>query len=354
MSSISMIGLDTAKATFQVHGTDETGRAVLKRKLRRDGVVAFFAAQPACTVVLEACGAAHYWGRVLGALGHEVKLVPPEAARPFVKRGRKNDAADAAAICEAARRPEVKFVPVKTAERQGVLALHTARALLVKQQTMLANAMRGLAAEFGLTAPRGLVKLGQLMELAEAQAAAALPEAARQALRALHGRFRALEEEAATLEGAITSHARRDETARRLATIPGVGPITASLIAATVTDIGLFESARAFAAWLGLVPRQFSTGGKTRLGRITKAGNGAIRTSLVVGATSMIVRAGRWDSPTGTWIRGVLARRPTRLATVALANKMARVAWALMTREESYRPRGRVAAPAIPETAATA
>ena len=150
--SISMIGLDTAKATFQVHGIDETGRAALKRKLHRGGVVAFFAAQPACTVVLEACGAAHYWGRVLGALGHEVKLVPPEAARPFVKRGRKNDAADAAAICEAARRPEVKFVPVKTAERQGVLALHTARALLVKQQTMLANAMRGLAAEFGPTA----------------------------------------------------------------------------------------------------------------------------------------------------------------------------------------------------------
>lgn len=352
---ISMIGLDTAKAAFQVHGIDEAGGAVLRRKLHRGGMVAFFAAQEPCTVVLEACGAAHHWGRVLTGLGHTVRLVAPEAARPFVKRGKKNDAADAAAICEAARRPEMKFVPVKTVEQQATLALHTARALLVKQQTMLSNALRGLAAEFGLVAPRGVARLEQLMEAAEAQDRATLPEVARQALRALHDRFRALEGEAATLEKAIASHARRDVTARRLATIPGVGPITASLIAATVTDIGLFRSARHFAAWLGLVPRQFSTGGKTRLGRITKAGNGAIRTSLVVGATSMVVRAGRWDGATGAWLRGVLARRPTRLATVALANKMARVAWALMTREEGYRTRLRAAAaPAAPGAAAVA
>jgi transposase len=352
--SITMIGLDTAKAAFQVHGVNEEGRAEIKRKLSRGEVVAFFVAQPACTVVLEACGAAHHWGRVLGALGHEVKLVAPEAIRPFVKPGRKNDAADAAAICEAARRPEVRFVPVKSVEQLATLALHTARALLVKQQTMLANAMRGLAAEFGLVVAQGLRKLEALMEAADAQDQAALPEAARQALRALHGRFRALGEEAATLERAIVAHARRDETARRLATIPGVGPITASLIAATVGDIGLFKSARHFAAWLGLVPRQHSTGGKARLGRITKAGSSAIRTSLVLGATAMVHRAGLWNSAAGTWVRGVLARRPVRLATVALANKMARIAWALMTREEDYRPHGNRRTVAAVSDAATA
>ena len=352
--SITMIGLDIAKTAFQVHGMDEEGRAKIKRKLRRAEVTGFFEAQPGCTVVLEAWGAAHHWGRVLGALGHEVKLVPAEAVRPFVKQGKKNDAADAAAICEAARRPEVKFVPVKNVEQQGVLALHTARALLVKQQTMLANALRGLAGEFGLVVPQGLCKLEALMELVDAQEQATLPEAARQGLRALHKRFCALEEEAATLGKAIVAHARQDETARRLATIPGVGPITASLIAATVANIGLFKSARHFAAWLGLVPRQHSTGGKARLGRITKAGNGAIRTSLVLGATSMAFRAGQWDSAAGAWLRGVLGRRPARLATVALANKMARIAWALMTRKEDYRPHGRIVAAVAPDAAAMA
>jgi error-prone DNA polymerase len=339
--SIVMIGLDTAKAVFQVHGVDEEERTKIKRKLRRAEVTEFFAAQPACTVVLEACGAAHHWGRVLSALGHEVKLIAPETVRPFVKKGKKNDAADAAAICEAARRPGVKFVPVKSLEQQGTLALHTARALLVKQQTMLANALRGLGAEFGITVPQGLGKLKPMMEMAEAQEQASLPETARQALRALYERFCALEEEATKLERAIVAHARQHETARRLATIPGIGPITASLIAATVTDIGLFKTARHFAAWLGLVPRQHSTGGKTRLGRITKTGNSAIRTSLVLGATSMVFRAGQWNSAAGVWLRGLLGRRPTRLATVALANKMARVAWALMIRQEAYCPHGR-------------
>ncbi len=342
--SISMVALDTAKAVMQVHGMNEEGRAELRRKLRRHEVVEFFAALPACVVVLEACGAAHHWGRVLGALGHTVKLIAPEAVRPFVKKGKKNDAADAAAICEAARRPEVKFVPVKSAEQQATLALHTARSLLVKQQTMLSNALRGLAAEFGLVVAQGLMHIATLMAMVEQAEPAGLPEAARQALRALHARFCALEEEVLALERAIIAHARQNETARRLTTIPGVGPITASLIAATVVDISQFKSARHFAAWLGLVPRQHSSGGKTKLGRITKAGNSAIRTLLVVGATAMVYRAAKWDSAAGAWVRGVLARRPIRLATVALANKMARVAWALMTRKESYRPHHRVAA----------
>jgi transposase len=266
-----MIGLDIAKSVFQLHGIDASGEVQLKRKLRRSELIPFFEGQPRCTVVMEACGAAHHWARVLGGLGHEVRLIAPEAVRPFVKRGKKNDAADAAAICAAASRPDARFVPVKSLGQQGVLALHSARALLVKQQTMLANAMRGLATEFGLVVPRGI---------------------------------------AATVGG----------------------------------NIGAFRSARHFAAWLGLVPRQHSTGGKTRLGRITKAGDREIRTLLVLGATSMVHRAAQWNSAAGAWVRGLLERRPVRLVTVALANKMARIAWALMARNEVYRATGRAAA----------
>ncbi len=340
--SITMIGLDTAKSVFQIHGVDNAGKAAIRRKLRRSELIAFFEKQEACTVVMEACGAAHHWARVLTGLGHEVKLIAPEAVRPFVKKSKKNDAADAAAICEAASRPDVKFVPIKSLEQQGVLALHSARSLLVKQQTMLANAMRGLAAEFGLTVPLGLDKLVELMVLVDADEA--IPEPARQAVRGLLDHRNTLAASTKTFEAAIVVHARHDETARRLATIPGIGPITASLIAATVADIGVFQSARHFAAWLGLVPRQHSTGGKTRLGRITKTGNREIRRSLVLGATSMVHRAARWNSAAGVWTRGVLERRPVRLVTVALANKMARIAWAMMTRKEVYHAKGRVAA----------
>jgi transposase len=265
---ITTIGLDLARSMFQVHAVDEAGKVEARRKLRRGEVVPFFEAQPACVVVLEACGAARHWARVLTGLGHAVRLIAPEAVRPFVKKGKKNDAADAAAICEAACRPDVKFVPVKGLEQQATLALHAARALLVKQRTMLANAARGLAAEFGLTGPQGMDKLGELMALVDADEA--VPARARQAIGGLLDRCRALGESVEACEAEIVAHARGDAMARRLATIPGVGPITASLIAATVADIGAFESARAFAAWLGLVPRQHSTGGKTRLGRTTK------------------------------------------------------------------------------------
>jgi len=342
--SVTMIGLDTAKSVFQVHAVDAAGQVVTRRKLRRNELIAFFEKQAACTVVMEACGAAHHWARVLAGLGHEVKLIAPEAVRPFVKKGKKNDAADAAAICEAASRPGVRFVPVKSLEQQGVLALHSARSLLVKQQTMLANAIRGLAAEYGLTVGLGMGKLTELMQLLDADRA--VPEKARQALSTLFDQCRGLDESVETLEAEIVAHARHDDTARRLATIPGIGPITASLIAATVADIGVFQSARHFAAWLGLVPRQHSTGGKTRLGRITKAGNREIRRLLVLGATSMVHRAPGWNSAAGVWTRGVLQRRPVRLVTVALANKMARIAWAVMTRKEVYHAKGRVAAAA--------
>ncbi|MEO6779831.1 MAG: IS110 family transposase [Bradyrhizobium sp.] len=340
--SVTTIGLDTAKSVFQIHGVNEAGKAELKRKLRRSELIAFFEEREACTIVMEACGAAHHWARVLTGLGHTVKLIAAETVKPFVKKGKKNDAADAAAICEAASRPEVKFVAVKSVEQQAILALHSARSLLVKQKTMLANAMRGLATEFGLTVPKGIQKLDELMALVNSDDGMA-PQA-RQAITGLHDYCNDIQEGIETFEAEIVAHARGDDTARRLATIPGIGPITASLIAATVGDIGLFKTARHFAAWLGLVPRQNSTGGKTRLGRITKAGNREIRRLLVLGATSMVYRAQGWNSAVGAWVRKLLERRPVRLVTVAMANKMARIAWAVMTRKEVYHPKGGVAA----------
>jgi error-prone DNA polymerase len=227
-----MIGLDTAKAVFQVHALNLGGKAVSTHKLRRDQLVPFFEKLEACTVVMEACGAAHHWGRLLCGMGHDVKLIPSEAVRPFVKRGRKNDAADAAAICEAASRPNVKFVPVKSLEQQGTLALHSARSILVKQQTMLANALRGIATEFGLVVPLGIHRIGQLMARVEEEHTC--PDTGRMAMRGLHERFMSLRESIDKLEKLIVAHARSDAAARRLATIPGIGPITASLIVATV------------------------------------------------------------------------------------------------------------------------
>jgi transposase len=279
--SISMIGLDTAKSVFQLHGLDRVGKIVLRRKIRRSDLITFFGKQEACTVVMEACGAAHHWGRTLIGLGHDVKLIAPEAVKPFVKKGKKNNAADASAICTAASQPETKFVPIKTLEQQGTLALHTARSLLVKQKTMLANAMRGIATEFGLTTSQGIQNVDELITQVDADES--LPEDARQASKELYDHFRDKVLRIEALEAKIVYHARHDETARRIATVPGIGPITASLIVATVADIGAFKTARHFAAWLGLVPRQYSTGGKTRLGKITKTGNSEIRKSLVLG-----------------------------------------------------------------------
>jgi error-prone DNA polymerase len=342
---MSMIGLDIAKSVFQLHGIDAGGNVQLKRKLRRGELIAFFEQQPRCTVVMEACGAAHHWARVLRGLGYEVKLVAPEAVKPFVKRGKKNDAADAAAICAAASLPGAKFVAVKSVEQQGVLALHSARALLVKQKTMLANAVRGLATEFGLVVPKGMDKLEELVTLVERDES--FPQQAREVFAGLLEQCRTTADRIEGLEAEIVAHARGNDTARRLATVPGVGPITASLLAATVGEgIKNFKDARHFAAWLGLVPRQHSTGGKTRLGRITKAGNREIRKLLVLGATSMVYRAEHWSSAAGAWVRELLRRRPVRLVTVALANKMARIIWALMTRDEVYRAKGGVAAAA--------
>jgi len=339
--SISRISSETIEIPTTLLNRVETGKMEISRKLRRSELIAFFEKQEACTIIMEACGAAHHWGWVISCLGHEVKLIAPEAVKPFAKKGKKNDAADAAALCAAASRPDMKFVPIKSIEQQSILALHSARSLLVKQQTMLANAMRGLATEFGLTVPKGIAKLEELLEFVETDNA--FPEKTRRVFMGLFDQCRALADSIGALNAEIVAHARQDETARRLQTIPGVGPITASLIVATVVDISAFTSARQFAAWLGLVPRQYSTGGKTRLGRITKTGNREIRKLLVLGATSMVHRAPQWNSALGVWTRKVLERRPVRLVTVALANKMARIAWALMTRKEVYRATGRAA-----------
>jgi error-prone DNA polymerase len=333
-----MIGIDTAKSVFHIHGVDETGTTVIRRKLQRSELLNFFEQQASCLVVLEACSAGPHWARVFGGMGHDVKLIAPDAVKPFVKKGRKNDAADAAAICTAAMQPNTKFVPVKNVAQQGILALHSARGLLVKQQIMLGNALRGLLAEFGLVVPKGARHLDELMAMMETDNT--IPDEARQAVTLLFGQLQAGRERIKTLEAEIVSHARHDATARRLATIPGLGPMTASLMAATIGDFSVFASARHFAAWLGLVPRQHSTGGKASLGRITRTGNKEIRRLLIIGATSMLFRASYWKSAMGAWVRKLLQRRPARLASVALANKMARIAWALMTRDDVYRADG--------------
>jgi len=339
--SISMIGLDTAKSVFQLHGVDESGKTVLRRKLQRSEVVSYFEKLPPCTVVLEACGAAHFWARTLIGLGHDAKLIAPEAVRPFVKKHKKNDPADAEGLVTAGNHKGTKFVPVKDTEQQGILSIHTARALLVKQQTMLSNSVRGLAAEFGHTAAKGTEKLAELAS--EVAADEMMPARARQAIVGLYDQFRALDEGIQTLEAEIVAHAKSNEKARILDAIPGVGPITASLVVATVSDWSVFKTARDFAAWIGLVPRQNGTGGKVRLGKITKAGNKLIRKLLVSGATSMVRRAERWDSAMGRWTASLLKNgRPVRLVTVALANKVARVMWALTTHNDVYRPQGAV------------
>ncbi|KXV02699.1 transposase [Gluconobacter potus] len=336
---VTIIGLDIAKSVFQAHGTDASGKCLLKKKLGRSEVVSFFEKLERCLVVLEACGTSHHWARVIRDTGHEVKLIPPEMVKPFVKRGKKNDAVDAAAICLAAIHPDTRFVPIKNREQQSLLSLHSTRTLLVKQQTMLVNALRALAAEFGLIVPLGNSRLPEL--LAKIETSSNLPDALKQTTMLLFEQYGRLSESIENLEGGIRTHAKQDEDARRLLTIPGIGPVTASLIVASVTDIGAFDTARHFAAWLGLVPRQHSSGGKTRLGRITKTGNREIRKMLVLGATSMLYRAQKWDSAAGVWLCKLLERRPGRLATVALANKLARIIWALLSRKEIYRPTGR-------------
>jgi transposase len=337
MVEISTIGLDIAKAVFQVHGVDAAGEVAVRRSLRRAEVLTFFEDLRPCLVGIEACSTSHYWARQIRALGHEVRLLPPARVKPYVKRGRKNDAADAAAICEAVTRPHMQFVPVKTGEQQAVLMLHRARDLLVRQRTMLICALRGHLAEFGLVTGQGKGNFAKLVACLDTADGERLPELAVSALRLLVTQIGDANEKIEALETEIVARHRNDEASRRLASIPGIGPIIASVIAAAVPDASVFKSGRQFAAWLGLVPRQNSSGGKERLGGITKAGDRYIRRLLIIGATGLI-RYKRKTVPGGLdWVTGLLAKKPVRLVTVALANKMARIAWAILCRGELYR-----------------
>lgn len=329
---VTTIGLDLAKHVFQVHGVDAAGHIVLKRRLRRSQMISFFAGLAPCTVGMEACATAHFWARELQALGHDVRLMPAQYVKAYVKRG-KNDAADAAAICEAVSRPSMRFVPVKSEAQQAALMLHRARDLLMRQRTQLINAVRGHLAEFGIIEAQGAWNLPQV--LAHLEAEGELPEAARQVLRLLAAQLDEAENRIEDLDAQIAAWHKANPVSQRLTTIPGIGPLVATAIVATVPDAGVFRSGREFAAWLGLVPRQRSTGGKQRLGRISREGDRYIRRLLIIGAQAVLLRSKAARS--NPWIRELLAKRPRLVVAVALANKTARIAWAVMAKGQIYR-----------------
>ncbi|CAA7628064.1 transposase [Candidatus Terasakiella magnetica] len=330
-----IIGMDIAKQVFQVHATDSEGKVLHLRKLSRAQVLPFFAGLAAPALVgMEACGTAHHWARELTKLGHEVRLLPPTAVKPFVKLGKKNDAADAAAIREALARPHIHPVPIKTPEQQAVLALHAVREQLVAERTRMICAVRAHFAENGIVAATGRAKFATLdVQVND------LPRHAAVAVRVLLGRIASADADIAALEKELLEHHRTDEPSRNLATIPGIGPLAATLIAAKVGDPSRFKCGRDFAAWLGLVPRQNSSGGKDRLGRITKAGDRAVRRMLFLGALGQV-----WRAKPGTWLARLRDRKPAKLAAMALANKTARIAWAVLARGEVYRETLAVAA----------
>ena len=343
MTEVTTVGLDLAKSVFQVHGADRDGRPVVRKRLRRGQVLKFFGGLSPCLIGLEACASAHYWARELQALGHEVRLIPPQFVKPFVKTN-KNDASDAEAICEALIRPTMRFAAVKSAEQQSVLMLHRARELLVRQRTMLINALRGHCGEFGLVVAQGASKVAELIEVIEDPEDERLPTLAREALGSLVGQLRMVQAQVVGLEMKLKAWHRTNEASRRLATIPGVGVITATALVATIGDASQFHSGRQLAAWLGLVPRQHSSGGKERLGRISKRGDGYLRKLLVHGARTVLLWSRRKKEGRSPWQEALLARRPTNVVLVAMANKTARVVWVLLSRGETFRTEAQAAA----------
>ena len=335
MDQVSTIGVDLGKHVFQVHGADAAGHALFRKRLTRVKLLGFLAAQRPCVVAMEACAGAHYWGREIGKLGHSVRLIAPAYVKPFVKR-QKNDAADAEAICEAAQRPSMRFVPIKTEEQQANGIVFRARDLLVRQRTQCINAMRGHLLEYGYVFPQGIRHVAALVALVE-DVQSSVPQAVRSILKLLVDTFTALEGQIAEVDAEINQRASVDPTARRLMTIPGIGPIIATAITALVPAAQSFLSGRDFAAWLGLTPVQKSTGGKQKLGAVSKRGERTIRRLLITGASAVVRQASRRGAPERSWLAQMLARKPRMLVTVALANKTARIVWALLVKGGVYR-----------------
>lgn len=332
---LTTIGMDLAKNVFQVHGADKRGKPVLKKQLKRAQMLPFFANLAPCKIGMEACGSAHYWARELGRLGHEVRLMAPQFVSPYRKND-KNDGNDAEAICEALGRPNMRFVPVKDAEQQAVLCVHRARALLVAERTALVNQIRGLLSEYGIVVGQGVSRLRRALPEVLEDAANDLPALAREVFAERYSHLRALDARIEAYDRRLGALAQQMAPAQRLMQVPGVGPLTATAVVATVGDAQVFRNGRQFAAWLGLVPRQHSSGGKARLGRITKRGDAYLRTLLVHGARSVLCRPG--EDPRRRWAQALVQRRGFNKAAVALAAKQARLLWALLTHPDDYRP----------------
>ena len=336
MQTITTIGLDIAKSVFQVHGVDAQGIVILRRQLKRRHVLVFFQKLSPCLIGIEACASSHHWSRELQALGHTVRLMPPAYVKPYVKR-QKNDATDAEAICEAVTRPNMRFVATKTSEQQSCLTLHRTRHLFIRQQTSVINAIRAHLAEFGIIAPVGRRGVDQLLTVVADASDKRLPEVARACVSALGAQLRTLKAQILEFDRMIRAWYRSSEVSRRLDAIPGIGPALATALVASVADPKAFRSGRDFSAWIGLVPKQNSSGGKERLGNISKRGDRYLRSLFTTGALAVIRYAKIHGTKHRPWLTALLARRPTKVAAIALANKIARMAWAMMAKGERYK-----------------